>query len=215
MSVRKRILCLANSRKPKGRCVAGVEIVGRKPADWIRPVSARSGKEVGLWEQRYENGGNPEVMDIIEIPFIRADPSGHQKENWLFDENCRWKKVGRAKQKHLKQIVSPHERLWINGCSSKRGKNDIVPYAHTKYLENSLRFICVKDLKLLVFEYFGKKTKAQFVHNGIEYVLSVTDPKYDAWACGKYEMGESYMTISLTGEFQDHVYKLVAAIIER
>jgi hypothetical protein len=38
-NVIKRILCLANSRKLSGRCVAGTEIVKGRPGTWLRPVS--------------------------------------------------------------------------------------------------------------------------------------------------------------------------------
>ncbi|MGH7707024.1 MAG: dual OB domain-containing protein, partial [Vulcanimicrobiaceae bacterium] len=35
----KRIVCLANSRKLQGRCVAGRELQKNGPGAWIRPVS--------------------------------------------------------------------------------------------------------------------------------------------------------------------------------
>jgi len=46
MATVKRIVCLANSRKLQGRCIAGREIVQGKPGAWIRPVSAREHEEV-------------------------------------------------------------------------------------------------------------------------------------------------------------------------
>jgi hypothetical protein len=39
MPYRKTIVCLANSRKYQGRCVAGVEWQGQMIGGWIRPVS--------------------------------------------------------------------------------------------------------------------------------------------------------------------------------
>jgi hypothetical protein len=37
----KRIVCLANSRKMSGRCLAGRELINGLPGGWVRPVSAR------------------------------------------------------------------------------------------------------------------------------------------------------------------------------
>ncbi len=49
----KRIVCLANSRKLQGRCIAGRELVSGKPAAWIRPVSDREHEEVSEYERQY------------------------------------------------------------------------------------------------------------------------------------------------------------------
>lgn len=39
----KRIVVLANSRKPPGRCIAGIELIDGEPADWVRPVGTDRG----------------------------------------------------------------------------------------------------------------------------------------------------------------------------
>lgn len=41
MPYTKRIVCLANSRKYKGSCVAGKEIMGNAFGGWVRPVSKK------------------------------------------------------------------------------------------------------------------------------------------------------------------------------
>ena len=68
-SVVKRMVCLAYSRMPNGRCVAGRELRadGRLGA-WIRPVTG--GEDEGVTEEvsRYANGSLPRLLDVMDVP---------------------------------------------------------------------------------------------------------------------------------------------------
>ncbi len=85
MATTKRILCLANSRKLSGRCVAGVEFTGGRPAGWMRPVSTREHQEVSEYERQYPDGSDPRPLDIIDIPLLEHRLQDYQQENWLLD----------------------------------------------------------------------------------------------------------------------------------
>ena len=81
----KRVVCLANSRKLAGRCVAGRKWIDGRPGGWIRPVSNRENQEVSEYERQYEDGSDPRVLDIVDVPLLEPRPLDHQTENWLLD----------------------------------------------------------------------------------------------------------------------------------
>ena len=85
MTIVKRLVCLANSRKLSGRCVAGKELIQGVVGGWIRPVSDRPKEEVSKDERQYEDGSDPRVLDLIDIPLREPRPKSYQSENWLLD----------------------------------------------------------------------------------------------------------------------------------
>jgi hypothetical protein len=110
--------------------------------------------------------------------------------------------------------------LWVNGFSSKKGLNDEVPLSQAAVLKDSLRLVRVSGVTLSVFDYYGKRrVQGRFLHNGTEYRLWVTDPDYEepykAKPDGDYELGESFLTISLGEPYKNACWKLIAAIIPR
>lgn len=225
MAIIKQIVCLANSRKLNGRCIAGKEIKKGEAGGWIRPVSARENEEVSEYERQYKDGSDPRVLDIINIPLLEPRPKGYQQENWLLDPNLYWEKADRAVWNNLQQFTDPPGPLWINGHSTYNGFNDKIPLELAESLESSLRFIWVDHLMLSVFRpgeafsNFKRRVQGQFLYDGKHYHFWVTDPRYEqkylAKPDGNYEIGESYLTVSLGEPFNDACYKLIAAIIER
>lgn len=102
MNYVKKIVCLANSRKPpSGRCIAGKEVTENGYGSWIRPVSARPSAEVSEEERRYENGQDPRILDIINVPMINVAPSLHQTENHVIDSDYYWVKTGKLTWEEL------------------------------------------------------------------------------------------------------------------
>lgn len=86
VQVIKRMVCLANSRKRlAGRCVAGRVLENGQPTGWIRPVSNREHEEVSECERQYQDGSEPRLLDVIDVPLIESKPKGYQTENWLLD----------------------------------------------------------------------------------------------------------------------------------
>lgn len=224
MSQIQRIVCLANSRKLNGRCVAGRKFDGHRAGAWIRPVGDRESGEVSEYERQYEDGTDPQVLDIIDVPLVRPSPAAYQSENWLLDARYYWRKTGDLSPSDLPRVVEPVESLWLDGHNTYNGSNDKVPVALLGEIETSLRFIEVSALTLAVFapgEAFGnakRRVQGRFVHAGQQYSLWVTDPRYEkrylAQSDGHYEIRDCFLTISLGERYQDACYKLIAAIIE-
>ena len=228
MSVTKRIVCLANSRKLEGRCLAGRELTGGQPGLWIRPVSNRPNEEVSEYERQYLDGSDPKVLDIINVPLLEARPRDYQQENWLLDPKQYWVRQGKLSWQDLSNFQEQHGHgpLWINSSSSYSGKNDRIPLAEATALRSSLKFIRVTHLEVRVFapgEAFGnakRRVQARFSFDRSPYWLWVTDPgverQYLAQENGSYQVGESYLTVSLGEPHDDgYCYKLVAAVIRR
>lgn len=220
----KRIVCLANSRKLSGRCLAGRDYTNDKAGKWIRPVSARPSEEVSEYERSYEDGTDPKLLDIIDITFVRAVPKLHQRENWLLDADRYWRRVGSITPALLSGFTENPATLWTNGVSTSNGLNDQVPVSELQKLNRSLYLIAPSEMQLHVFAPGAafnnpkRRVQARFAYLGVSYWLWVTDPKierdYLAQPNGTYQLGKCYVTASLGEAHTDgFAYKLVAAII--
>ncbi|KUF20202.1 hypothetical protein AT728_31100 [Streptomyces silvensis] len=221
METTKRLVCLANSRKHHGRCVAGIDMASNT---WVRPISDRTGHEVAEHERRYGNGAEPRVLDVIEMRLVERRRSGFQRENWLMDPTVRWRRTGRASWDDLRRLEQPAEPLWINsGDDTYKGVNDRVSVAQAAGLTDSLRLIRVDSVTITVEQAYdpsrGLEVRAGFRHSECAYILRVTDCVYEerfkGRGVGSYRIGESFLTVSLGEEWSGYYYKMVAAIIER
>ena len=179
MSVVKRIVCLANSKKNSGRCIAGREVTAGGAGQWIRPVSERPGEEVSEDERQYDDGSDSRLLDVIDVPHAC------QTENWLLDSALYWRRVRRADWNDLQNYVEDPPILWINGHSTYRGEHDEIPLDEADTLSCSLLLIHVSSVDLHVFapsEAFGnpkRRVQARFQHHNIRYALWVTDPRIE------------------------------------
>lgn len=225
MTGNKRIVCLANSRKLAGRCIAGREwATGKGGGSWIRPVSARDNQEVSEYERQYEDGSDPRVLDIIDVPMLGPQPEGYQTENWLLDPEYYWEKVGSYSPLDLSALADPVEPLWVDGYSTYHGRNDKIPIEAENEASGSLRLVGVEEIALEVFapgEAFGnpkRRVQGRFVHAGRNYAFWVTDPLYErrylAKLDGTYRIGGCHLTVSLGEPYGNAIYKFIAAIIE-
>ncbi len=219
----KTLLCLANSYKTSGRCLAGVEVCQDGTLQWIRPVSAREHGEISEQERMYADGTDPRVGDILEIPLLRTSRHPFQSENHLIDPHRHWVFSRRAVERDIQRCQDDSGRpLWRNGSSSTYGKNDRVRENLAMPNEGSLRLIKVDQLEVrleLETNRYGSKRKLRgaFVHAGVQYVLGITDPqlrrRYFFGPDGRYQIGPAYLCISLGDPWDGFAYKLIATVI--
>lgn len=225
MGYQKKIVCLANSRKPpSGRCVAGREVLAGGFGGWIRPVSARSTREISEEERRYEDGTDPMVLDVIAIEMSNPQQDGHQRENHLIDDSYYWVKRGTVSWAEIQGAIEiPEGPLWINGYSSSHGFNDQVPEDYLGHAKRSLFLVRPETLSLAVAVEGGglaprrRRVRAEFRLGGQRYCIVVTDPRierqYLAGVDGERIIEDALLCVSLGGSFHGYAYKLAAAVI--
>lgn len=222
----RRIVCLANSKKPpSGRCVAGKEIDGPRAGQWIRPVSARDGQEVSEDERRYENGRRAQLLDIINVPLINPQPEVHQSENHVLDPDTYWVPLGKATWEQVNQLVDAYdENFWQPAGSTQHGINDKISELIAPSIRSSLKLIRPEDFMLVVQHESGyegrparKRVRGRFGYHGRTYMLSVTDPWIDDDYLirdeGTFQIENAILCISLAGVWNGYAFRLVASVI--
>lgn len=118
----KKFMCLANSRKLNGTCVAGKLLDGTKVGGWIRPVSNSPTGELKNRDRRYRDGVDPKLFDIIEVQFLRPQEHAYQSENHVIDDKMYWVRAGRATTAQVKAAIDQFDgALWENQSSSTDG----------------------------------------------------------------------------------------------
>jgi hypothetical protein len=227
MGYTKTIVCLANSRKLTGRCVAGKEWDGCRPGAWCRPVSSRERGELTAERWYARSWRDPLLLDLIQVGLVQPRPSGCQTENHLVDTAVRWRLVGRVPpQSLLASLDHPKGPLWVNGESTSAGLNDRVHAAVAERQPNSLVLVQPELLAIRInteapnTEHARRRVRGQFSLAGYDYSLSITDPlveepllrQADGYSA---ELQRPILCISLSEKFvaQNACYKLIAGVI--
>ena len=226
MKCSKTILCLANSRKTSGRCVAGIEWIDNSIGRWVRPVSNNSSREISEEDRRYEDGKKAAVGDIVQIEILRHVPRGCHVEDYLIDDQYYWKKVGAVDWDTVKRSVENKGLpLWKGTESTYHGINDKLSEDNAASLSSSLVLIRPERVELSVrleSLYGGgnkKVVRAKFEMGGCNYLLKVTDPiieeKYLGLNSEDYRLSNAILCVSLGEPYKGYVFLLVAAVLTK
>lgn len=221
MAYIKRIVCLANSRKLGGRCIAGKEVWQSGYGEWIRPIGYTETGELALSQIQCQDRQIPRLLDVIQVPLEIHRPHTFQAENHLITANKIWMREQPILQSQLPLMVDDAVSLWFYGFNSFSGINDRIPEAIADaQIRSSLLLIKPEQVELrVVSELGGRKVRAHFVYHDVEYLLMVTDPIVENEMLrrpnGNYPIPQNsvYLCVSLGEPFQGFTYKLVAAVI--
>lgn len=211
-----RFVCLANSFKEGGRCVAGIELDGNNNPKmenahpkWIRPVCNTVHGEIDTNLVAYLR-----ILDIIEISITGfPEEKNYQSENVLFSENS-LKVVGRYDVENLSQICNSRNLIFGNGGKS-------VSEESIDTLFHSLMLIKINQFEVAEKIYQDNKSKPQcrlvFTYNNNSYDFPITDPAFLHRYKSKHDLLKSskeiVLCVSLGIAWNDWYYKLVAGII--
>ncbi len=210
--MKHKILVLANSYRPSGRCIAGIDIDSEK---WIRPVDRNKDRAAP------SSINGLKVLDVIEIDLDETPilpPDKYQIENRIA---LTWK---------IKQVGTGVAEDVLKYCS----KDDLVLYSKNDRV-SSMVFKSKPTNEWISLQLV--KAKAQFIRDpkkedhwraqfhdnaGNKLTLKCTDAFY----CSRLDQGDKpskfqALAISLAGPWSppnsnipEFCYKLVAGVIE-
>lgn len=229
-----RFICLANSRKHGGRCVAGIRTDG---SGWIRPVSPKLDGSLTPRDYALNTGREAGLLDVIEATVSTARPEPHQPENWTIN-NTKWGFI-RTKWRFI-ETLNPSQAsrelsaFLVSGPQLLGNLDDRVSYEFLKSnpASTSLALIEPSTISWLITDSFrgSRQTRARFQLGGQNYNLVITDPTWRARlsmldqgvhpreAAGINRQDRVLFTISLAEPFDQNVpsgdcFKLVAGVM--
>lgn len=209
-----RLICLANSRKHNGRCIAGIDI---STGDWVRPVTSlddgRIPTDISLIDRK-----PIQLLDVVDIPLSKM-VQGYECENRLILDGS-WKRVGRVATNDVipyceNKILHTHRDDWINA----------IPHSYISSLpadkRRTLQIIKVSGFQTWRNNY-GKWKGSIPLKSGQDLVLNVTDPELCNKLDNDYAVNSECLVVlslaqpwkkpSSEGELQ--CYRLIAGVLE-
>lgn len=215
-SFKKEIICLANSRKKSGRCVAGIDVSNQQ---WVRLVNP-NGEELSRHDISYEDGSTTQVLDIISVQLKSKESLYYQPENYVIDKGYWWEKIGEFKVGKIQSLCDNHEYIMLDQA-------DFLTCGECNTMHPQYSLMLIKPTMLefqkIIKSFNGRQRqqiRALFEYNGREYNLAVTDDnweqQYNNLDTGWYKEKAPQkfnLTISLGECFSGRHYKLVSSVI--
>ena len=203
-----RLIIMTESSKFSGKCVAGIDV---KTGNWVRLVSndKKTHGAIANNDLFYENGNRCKVLDIVDVPIIKACGDNIQPENILLDTSVYMKFVGKAS---LKEVLSKHpveNRKDILG-----NKYSYITAQRIDTVGYSLALVKVRNLRICQVENLsGKpKTKVDFTYQIDRYEqVSVTDPNLYTVPDGTV-YNNAILVVSIGTPHNGKYYKFVSSI---
>lgn len=210
-----RVAILANSKRPDGRCLGGIDLDTR---EWVRPVT-KSGDGIPT-EKCFIGEKLIRLLDILEVELIRPrNPHEFQMENRII-RNFNWSVKRRLKLSAVPQFVDATTPV-LHSAGDRVSPDVLRRLPADEW--SSLQLIRPRNLTFGHHYYESNRWVADFSDAaGNHYSLKITDPI----ATMRLEKGEqisrrSLLTVSMTKPWKPRntdkpelCYKVVAAVIE-
>lgn len=173
----KYILCLANSYKHGGRCIAGVEIKLKNGTlsivksqygipTWIRPVSHSATGEIPMSDAK-----GIDVLSVVKVCDISYAGNGSHSENYYYHSLESIQSLNPS-DSFLKEYTDS----WHPTIFGNRGRA-LTPEAFDNG-NYSVMLIRTEGADIYLDNRYNPKSKIKFVHNGNNYDLPITDPVF-------------------------------------
>ena len=219
--MKKHFVCLANSFKHGGRCIAGIEVFIDKnnqwevvtkqdgTPQWIRPLS----KETPTGEIPVKEAFDIPVLSIVRLEGVAQCPYVAQSENVYYEKMTVVENLDRYNCQILDNSLDLfHHTIFYN--TGKSVTSDL--FCHGDY---SLMMIKIDEAVLYLDKSQEKKRpRLRFDYYGSKYDLPVTDPQiWEQLKVGTVKYGRFsnlYLVLSLGLEHEGYHHKLVTTIIE-
>lgn len=177
------ILCLANSRKHSGRCVAGLRTDG---GGWIRPVGNNALKVLMPKHFTLPDFSEAMPLDLLRIPVESPAPLPHHPEDWLVGGG-QWELLARpAPPEVATGLLRAH---LVRGPALLGTSMDRIPFTAFQHrpATASLALLWPKELLWKIIrsgEYQKRKTRIRFRagagDESVWYDLALTDPEWES-----------------------------------
>lgn len=217
--MKKLFICLANSKKYGGRCLAGIETWRDEAGvlqivrdtngfpQWIRPVSRGEYGEIPEQLVRHL-----QLCDLVSFEMEAACPQDFQRENVHFNKGIPFEKSGNLKLKstNLTQLADSRKGLLGNHRKS------LTP-SEIATLDHSIVLICVAPSSVRLYEIGATHLRMTFQYQDAHYDLPVTDIDFYLRWIDTPDMLTSktdiFLCVSLSKEKEGYYYKLVAGVL--
>lgn len=219
-----RLLCLANSYKHDHRCVAGISLITKK---WVRLIGRRVPGCLTLAESCYSDGSEAALLDVFEVEVGETCGSNDHPEDVYVTERP-WslvRRFGAAEAARFLAGFVPKSPMVLQSYGDRMYAKRVASTA----LNRSLELSHPDDLWWWIREDNGKrKNRAIFRAGHVQrtrYDLPVTDPVWlrqlSLMPAGIYphafffggRLPETFLTMSLSEQFEGFHYKLVAGVV--
>lgn len=215
MKTTRYFICLANSYKRGGRCIAGIEVDDSRKIirdengnpRWLRPIAETPHGEIPNYI-----ANNIKLLSLIKITGVEPCPISVHTENIRFSKLEVCHSPFPSEQLLLDRLIDiVHQSAF--GSKGKAVSADVV-----SGLGYSLMFIHVENATPYIDTNREKsKNRMKFNYYGTEYDMPITDPVFlDAFRNNPerfFNIPSVYLTLSLGMEFEGWHHKLVAGVM--